>query len=91
MIYRIAETAEANKIKSNNYFKYLLEEIPSHMDDHGVDFFQKICFLGQTSYQWNVENNFNDAPLPGAVVYVCGGYPLWSVYGKGDQLWEKTE
>lgn len=38
MIYSIAETAKANKLMSYNYFKYLLEEIPRHMDDHGVDF-----------------------------------------------------
>ena len=38
MIYSIAETAKANKLKPYNYFKYLLEEIPRYMDDHGVDF-----------------------------------------------------
>lgn len=38
MIYSIAETAKANNLKPYNYFKYLLEEIPRHMDDHGVDF-----------------------------------------------------
>jgi len=27
-----------NNLKSYNYFKYLLEEIPRHMDEHGVDF-----------------------------------------------------
>lgn len=30
----------------------------------------KICFHGQTKYQWNAENNFNDMPLFGAVAYV---------------------
>ena len=34
----IAETAKANNLKPYNYFKYLLEEIPRHMDEHGVDF-----------------------------------------------------
>lgn len=38
MIYSIAETAKANNLKPYNYFKYLLEEIPRHMDEHGVDF-----------------------------------------------------
>lgn len=38
MIYSIAETAKANNLKPYNYFKYLLEEIPGHMDKHGVDF-----------------------------------------------------
>jgi len=38
MIYSIAETAKANNLKPYNYFKYLLEEIPRHMDEHDVDF-----------------------------------------------------
>ena len=38
MIYSIAETAKANNLKPYTYFKYLLEEIPRHMDEHGVDF-----------------------------------------------------
>lgn len=38
MIYSIAKTAKANKLKPYNYFKYLLEEIPRHMDNQGVDF-----------------------------------------------------
>ena len=38
MIYSIAETAKANNLKPYNYFKYLLEEIPRHMNEHGVDF-----------------------------------------------------
>ena len=38
MIYSIAETAKANNLKPYDYFKYLLEEIPKHMDEHGVDF-----------------------------------------------------
>ena len=30
----------------------------------------KICFPGQIRCQWNVESNFNDMPLFGAVAYV---------------------
>ena len=33
MIYSIAETAKANNLKPYEYFEYLLEEIPKHMDD----------------------------------------------------------
>ena len=33
MIYSIAETAKANHLKPYEYFEYLLEEIPKHMDD----------------------------------------------------------
>lgn len=42
MIYSIAETAKANNLKPYNYFKYLLEEIPRHMDEHGVDFYEDL-------------------------------------------------
>ena len=33
IIYSIAETAKANNLKPYDYFVYLLEEIPKHMDD----------------------------------------------------------
>ncbi len=33
IIYSVAETAKANKLKPYEYFKYLLEEIPKHMND----------------------------------------------------------
>lgn len=42
MIYSIAETVKANNLKTYNYFKYLLEEIPRHMDGHGVDFCENL-------------------------------------------------
>ena len=33
IIYSIAETAKANNLKPYDYFQYLLEVIPKHMDD----------------------------------------------------------
>ena len=33
LAYSIAETANANKLKPYEYFKYLLVEIPQHIDD----------------------------------------------------------
>ena len=33
VIYSIAETAKANNLKPDEYFEYLLTEIPKHMDD----------------------------------------------------------
>lgn len=33
IIYSIAETARANYLKSYDYFKYLLMEIPNHLED----------------------------------------------------------
>ncbi|WP_330620984.1 IS66 family transposase [Anaerobutyricum hallii] len=38
MIYSIAETAKANHLKPYEYFEYLLEEIPKHMDDKDLSF-----------------------------------------------------
>lgn len=38
IIYSIAETAKANNLKPYNYFEYLLEEIPKHMDDRDTSF-----------------------------------------------------
>lgn len=38
MIYSIAETAKANNLKPYDYFKYILEVIPEHMEDHNRDF-----------------------------------------------------
>lgn len=38
IIYSIAETAKANDLKPYDYFEYLLEEIPKHMDDHDTSF-----------------------------------------------------
>lgn len=33
IIYSIAETAKANNLKPYDYFEYLLNEIPKHLDD----------------------------------------------------------
>lgn len=38
IIYSISETAKANHISTYNYFKYLLTEIPKHMNDKNLDF-----------------------------------------------------
>ena len=38
IIYSIAETAKANNLKPYEYFKYLLEEIPNHLDDKDLSF-----------------------------------------------------
>ena len=38
IIYSIAETAKSNNIKPYEYFNYLLEEIPKHMDEKSRDF-----------------------------------------------------
>ena len=42
IIYSIAETAKANNLKPYEYFKYLLEEIPQHMDDKDLTFLDKL-------------------------------------------------
>ena len=43
MIYSIAETAKANNLKPYDYFEYLLEEIPKHMEDTDRSFLEEMC------------------------------------------------
>lgn len=38
IVYSIAETGKANNLKLYNYFKYILEEIPKHMDEKNTKF-----------------------------------------------------
>ena len=42
IIYSIAETAKANDLKPYEYFKYLLTEIPKHMEDTELSFLEKL-------------------------------------------------
>ena len=41
IIYSITETAKANNLKPYEYFEYLLEEIPKHMDDMDRSFLDR--------------------------------------------------
>ena len=41
-IYTLIETAKANNLKPYEYFEYLLEEIPKHMDDTDRNFLNKL-------------------------------------------------
>ena len=41
-IYSLVETAKANKLKIYEYLKYLLTEIPKHMDDTSMDFLEDL-------------------------------------------------
>lgn len=40
--YSLAETAKANNLKPYDYFKYLLEVIPEHMEDTNLDFCENL-------------------------------------------------
>ena len=42
VIYSIAETAKANSLKPYDYFVYLLEEIPKHMDQEDRTFLEDL-------------------------------------------------
>lgn len=42
IIYSIAETAKANNLKPYHYFKYILQQIPQHMDDKNTTFLDKL-------------------------------------------------
>ena len=42
IIYSLAVTAKANNLKPYDYFKYLLTEIPKHLDDKNDDFCESL-------------------------------------------------
>ena len=42
IIYSIAETAKANNLKPYDYFEYILNEIPKHMDDSDRSFLENL-------------------------------------------------
>lgn len=42
IIYSIAETVKANNLKPYDYFVYLLEEIPKHMDQEDRTFLEDL-------------------------------------------------
>ena len=42
MYYSIVETAKENNIRIYEYFKYLLTEIPKHMDETSLDFIEEM-------------------------------------------------
>jgi transposase len=42
VLYSIVETAKANDLKLYEYLKYLLEEIPKHMEDHDLTFLDNL-------------------------------------------------
>ena len=46
IIYSIAETAKANNLKQYDYFKYLLTEIPRHVEYKTRIFLKNYC-LGE--------------------------------------------
>ena len=42
VIYSLVETAKANNLNVYEYIKYLLTEIPEHMDDTNTEFCEKL-------------------------------------------------
>ena len=42
ILYSIVETAKANELNIYQYFKYLLTEIPKHMEDTDLDFLENL-------------------------------------------------
>ena len=42
IIYSLVETARANDLNVYQYMKYLLTEIPNHMDDTNTDFCEQL-------------------------------------------------
>lgn len=39
VVYSLTETAKANELNPYEYFEYLLETIPKHIEDKNLDFF----------------------------------------------------
>ena len=48
IIYSIVETAKANDLNIYKYLKYLLTEIPQHMDDTGTGFIEYLLPWSKT-------------------------------------------
>ena len=48
VIYSLVETAKANKLKTYEYLKHLLTEIPKHMDDTSMDFLEDLLPWSET-------------------------------------------
>ena len=42
VLYNIAETAKANKLRPYFYFRYVLEEMAKHQEDTNLDFIQDL-------------------------------------------------
>ena len=52
MIYSITETAKANQLKPYEYLKYLLIEIPKHMEDRNLDFLEELFIYINPRIRW---------------------------------------
>lgn len=48
IIYSIVETCKANNLHIYGYLKYLLTEIPKHMDDTNIDFLEDLTPWSKT-------------------------------------------
>ena len=79
IIYSIAETAKANNLKPYDYFVYLLEEIPKHMEHKKIEPFLRTCYHGLKNFQKGFENNSSQEP-PITAVLNFSMYSLLSVY-----------
>lgn len=79
IIYSIAETAKANNLKPYDYFVYLLEEIPKHMEHKKIEPFLRTCYHGLKNFQKGFENNSSQEP-PITAVLNFSMYQLLSVY-----------
>ena len=83
IIYSIAETAKANNLKPYDYFVYLLEEIPKHMEHKKIEPFLRTCYHGLKNFQKGFENNSSQEP-PITAVLNFSMYSLLSVYETAD-------
>lgn len=78
IIYSIAETAKANNLKPYDYFVYLLEEIPKHMDEEDQSFPEGLLPWSE-NYRREFENSDN-LESPNMAVLNFSRYSRLSVY-----------
>ena len=62
IIYSLAETAKVNNLKPYDYFKYLLTEIPKHLDDKNDDFCKNLLPWSE-NLPADCRKNKNSLPL----------------------------
>ena len=78
IIYSIAETERVNNLKLYDYFMYLFEEIPKHMNEKDCSFIEDLLPRSQNS-QKKLETNSKQKP-PDMAVLNFFRYSCLSVY-----------
>ena len=73
IIYSIAETAKANKLKPYEYFDYLLTEIPKHMDESDKSFLKDLLPCSPNLPENIRKSKGNNSQQAAKAAYSCQG------------------